>query len=787
MVSLAIANRPTAINFVLIDYKGASAFADCERLPHTVGMVTNLDGHLTERALVSLDAELKRREQALKAFGAPDVDAAWERDAERAAAVGLARLVIVIDEFAELVHELPEFVTGLIRIARVGRSLGVHLILATQRPAGVVSAEMRANTGLRVGLRMEDKTDSAEVLEGPNAAGISRATPGRGFVRTGGRAALVEFQTARVAGRRKGATEGLPPPRIDPAPWSRLGYPPPAPKRAEETSGAGTDLRALVEIIGAAAAQLEIPQPPSPWLPPLPAVFSLPPVDAGSADGHVAPVIFGMEDLPAAQAQRPATFDVAGGSHLLIAGSARSGRSSALRTLAASLAQSMSPSDLHLYGLDFGNGALLPLADLPHCGGVVSRSETDRIERLISRLTDEVARRQELLARTGLGDIGEQRSTSAPGDRLAYLVVLVDRWEGFTSQFSMDTGSELPAAVLRLLREGAGVGLRLVIAGDRSLLTDRIASQVEDKLILRLADRNDYRIVNINPKNVPEELRPGQAFRADSGLEVQFALLGTDPSGQAQAAAVRQIGREAASRWPAATRLNRPFRVDVLPSTIGFDRAWSLAEQVRPASPLWALVGVGGDELTAYGIDLAAEGGGFVIGGPSKTGRSTALLTVTRSLLASGAHVVVLCPRPSPLQRLGDADGVLRVFAGTPGPDAVSAVLTGHDGPLAVVIDDAETLSRTPADDAIRAFLRTADRSRAAVVVAGQLEDMKTELRGAVVEAKKAKTGLLLSPPSTLDGDLVGLRLPRNLIGRMPAGRGVFALHGDAVVVQVPL
>ncbi len=508
VVSLALANRPTAVNFVLVDYKGASVFADCERLPHTVGMVTNLDGHLTERALVSLDAELKRRELVLKEMGAPDIDAAWERDADRAEASGMARLVIVIDEFAELVHELPDFVTGLIRIARVGRSLGVHLILATQRPAGVVSPEMRANTGLRVALRMEDKNDSSEVLEAPHAAGISRSTPGRGFVRSGGRGALVEFQTARVAGRRKGATVDIPPPRVNPVPWKRLGYPPPVPRRAEEAKGRATDLYALVAMIGQAAVELDIPRSRSPWLAPLPLVFSLPPASSrASAAMDLMPVVFGTEDVPALQAQHPAVLDVVHGGHLLIAGSARSGRSTALRTLGASLAQSMSPSDLHLYGLDFGNGALLPLTDLPHCDAVVGRSETERVERLIARLTEEVARRQELLARSGQGDIAEQREASSGGDRLAYLVVLVDRWEGFTSQFSLDSGSELPAAVLRLIREGIGVGLRLVIAGDRSLLNDRIASQVEDKLVLRLSDRNDYRMVNINPRTCPRRCR----------------------------------------------------------------------------------------------------------------------------------------------------------------------------------------------------------------------------------------------------------------------------------------
>lgn len=414
------------------------------------------------------------------------------------------------------------------------------------------------------------------------------------------------------------------------------------------------------------------------------------------------------------------------------------------------------------------------------------RSEEERIERLVARLSNELAERQELLARTGLGDIAEQRQRTPVADRLPYLVVLIDRWEAFTSQFSLDSGSDLLGAVLRLIREGSGVGLRLVVAGDRSLLSDRISSQVEDKLILRLSDRNDYRIVNINPKNVPEEVPPGRAFRGESGSEVQIALVGDDPSGQGQAAALRRIGRAADKRWSAAKRRNRPWRVDVLPSTVTFDQAWLLAAPARPSSPLWAMVGVGGDELGAFGIDLASVGG-FVVAGPAKSGRSTALSSMARSLLAGGTSLVVLCPRPSPLQILEGEAGVVRVFTGTPAATEVADALARNDGPLVVVIDDAEALARTDPDDAVRAHLRGSDPGRTAVLVAGQLEDLKVELRGTIVEAKKAKAGLLLSPSSTLDGDVVGLRLARNLVGRMPPGRGFLALQGAATLVQVPL
>ncbi|MGH9284015.1 MAG: FtsK/SpoIIIE domain-containing protein, partial [Acidimicrobiales bacterium] len=336
--------------------------------------------------------------------------------------------------FAELVQELPDFVSGLIRIARVGRSLGVHLLLATQRPAGVVSSEMRANTGLRVALRMEDKHDSTEVLEAPDAARISRATPGRGFVRTGASASVVQFQTARVAGRRKGTTQGVPPPQLVLAPWTRLGYPLPVPPRREDPSATlATDLHALVEMMQAAADRMGLPPPRRPWLPPLPETVLLAELTGSSTPEGAA--VYGSEDVPEYQLQRPAVFDLVHGGHLLLAGSARTGRSTALRTLAASLARTWSPSDLHIYGLDFGNGALLPLGGLPHCGGVIVRSEVDRVERLVARLADEVARRQQLLARHGYGDIAEQRAGAPPAERLPYLVVLLDRWEGFVAQY----------------------------------------------------------------------------------------------------------------------------------------------------------------------------------------------------------------------------------------------------------------------------------------------------------------------------------------------------------------
>ena len=219
VAGLAVANRPDRMSFVLIDYKGGAAFRDCAGLPHTVGLVTDLDGHLTERALQSLGAELRRRERMLRAAGCTDLDsyladgangadAADAADAADSADLAaaprgrppMARLVLVVDEFATLVDELPDFVGGLVGIAQRGRSLGVHLVLATQRPSGVVSADIRANTGLRIALRVTDPAESRDVVDVRDAADISRSTPGRAVARTGS-AGVSLVQTARVTGR----------------------------------------------------------------------------------------------------------------------------------------------------------------------------------------------------------------------------------------------------------------------------------------------------------------------------------------------------------------------------------------------------------------------------------------------------------------------------------------------------------------------------------------------------------------------------------------------------------
>jgi S-DNA-T family DNA segregation ATPase FtsK/SpoIIIE len=790
IASLACANRPDEMTFVLVDYKGGSAFKDCVHLPHVTGMVTDLDAHLTQRALASLSAELTRRERVLAAAGVKDIEEYTERSGLPPRHHRMPRLVIVIDEFASLVRDLPDFVTGLVGIAQRGRSLGIHLILATQRPSGVVSADIRANTNLRIALRVTDATESVDVIDAPDAARISRATPGRGYVRLG-HASLVPFQAGRIGGRRPGATATIRP-WVRAVGWTGLGRPEPRrPQEADEPparqAGAEmTDLRVLVGEIRRAAAGLGIPGQPSPWLAPLPHTLllrDLPAPGGPPGPGH-APIPFGLIDLPGLQQQQPAAINLDTFGHLMAAGAPRSGRSQLLRTLAAAVAACYSCADAHLYGIDCGNGALLPLADLPHCGAVVTRTQDERAARLLARLAAELTQRQDLLSSGGFAGIAEQRAAVPAGRRLPHILVLLDRWEGFTTTLGEARGGTLTDVITRILSEGASAGIHLVMTGDRTLLAGRIAAMCEDKLVFKLAERDDYALAGLRPRDLPEDIPPGRAFRAGTGTETQVALLAPDPGGQSQAAALRQIAGWAAARDTAVPPDQRPFRVDLLPARIGFEEAWRL----RPpgTGPLWALAGVGGDELTALGPDLSAGTPGFIIAGPGRSGRSTILLAMARSLLAGGAQMILVTPRSSPLRSLTGQPGVNYSFEQSDlGTDELAAALAALTGPGAVVIDDADLLADCEASAELSKIITRSAGRPVVLVLAGDPDTLASGFSGWLADARRARRGCLTAPQTLPEGELIGVRLPRDCIGR-PARSGRALLNtGDGTLVTI--
>jgi DNA segregation ATPase FtsK/SpoIIIE, S-DNA-T family len=772
VASLAAANRPDELVFVLVDYKGGSAFKDCVALPHTLGMVTDLDAHLVQRALTSLGAELRRREHVLAATGSKDVT---EYQAARATNPGLPplpRLVLVIDEFATMVREVPDFIPGLVGIAQRGRSLGLHLVLATQRPSGAISGDIRANTNLRIALRTTDGAESYDIIDCTHATAISPATPGRALVRTT-HGSAVPFQTGYVGDASRPEAVGPAGVWAAELPWHRLGrrLVPPEQPAAAEASAQATDLTRLVAAIAQAATDLGIPRQQSPWLPPLDErllVADLPGPLARPQDPDLPAVAWALEDRPAEQRQDALRIDLASFEHLYVTGASRSGRSQVLRTMAGALAGAISAEHLHLYAIDAGGGALAGLAELPHCGAVVRRGDLERIERLLARLLAEVAGRQDALSRQGCGTLAELRQAREPGHRPPHIMLLLDGWENFLGAVGEHDNGRLQDEVIRLMREGASVGVHLVITADRSLLGGRMSGLNDNRLVLRMSERSDFTLIGLSSSKVPSYIPPGRGWRSHTLGETQVALLSADATGPGQTEAIRALAEAAHERDAAVPQQRRPAAIGKLPESVSFREVFS---RVPPGQrrPLVALVGVGGDDLSPVCADLAGRSNIYGVAGPPGSGRSSLLLSMSLSLLANGAHLVLVTPRESPLRRLAAHPRVLASFTdpATPAAD-LAAVLDAAPGPTALVLDDVDLLTATALDPVLRSVVATGRDRALALLYAGTGDVLTQAAVGWLGDAKRARTGALLAPQSAIEGDLLGIRLPANLLRRPP-------------------
>src|SRR5690606_4243108 len=333
--------------------------------------------------------------------------------------------------------------------------------------------------GLRVVLRVTDPDASAGLLGSSDAAHIPASVPGRCYVRSG-ETAPRPAQCARVGGPRPArGTSAAHRPTVVTLAWRDLGHPLPGPRGggaggADGEPGTATDLGVLVQAVDEAARRAAIARRPSAWSDTLPDRVPLTPrTAAGGSVVEVPPIPFGVTEPPGTRSHDPLTLDLAGGGHLYLAGARRSGRSTALRTVAGSLAAACSPYDVHLYAVDCSTNVLLPLASLPHCGAVVGRDQPDRCERLLTVLAAEVDRRRRVFAEAGFASLAEQRAAVAATDRLPWMVLLLDRWEDFLGAFGEHDRERVADRVARLLAEGADAGLRAVVTGGRSGLGGR--------------------------------------------------------------------------------------------------------------------------------------------------------------------------------------------------------------------------------------------------------------------------------------------------------------------------
>ncbi|MCY4271341.1 MAG: FtsK/SpoIIIE domain-containing protein [bacterium] len=733
VASLAATYSPEQVNFVLVDYKGGSAFDQCARLPHIVGLVTDLDDRLAERALRCLEAELRHRERVLRDRGATDL-AHYRSQADAAPGLPgppLARLVVMIDEFAALAAELPGFMDSLVSVAQRGRSLGMHLVLATQRPAGAVSANIRTNTALRIALRMLDTADSVDVLDSPEAAAIARNQPGRAIARFGP-GELTVFQSALVTGLSR-AQRGA---RVIPAPDGR-----PAPEAPTAPEGdAPADLARLVAAANAAWRRTGGAPPRRPWPDPLPQAVSL----DGLIDktrGAVQNAVFALADDPSRQCQYPLGWDPDLG-NVVFAGNPGSGTTTALGSLALSLAARYRPDECHLYAIDSGTGQLACLEDLPHCGAVAGPDERDRIRRLIRRLEDEAALRR-----------GRDRAAEPP-----LVLALIDNWGGLTKSLDTVADHALLASLERVWAEGPAVGLYVAAAADHlSKVSRAILAATPQTFAFRLGDPALYRQWGVAVGD-PASLPPGRAFAVPSGLELQVAM----PEGGLKTA-VAAIAAACPQTGGPPPVLSLPAVVD--PARLGPTR---LGE-----SPFHLPLGLSDDTLAPIGLVLH-PGEHALILGPPRSGRSATLALVAELAAADGVWAIALAAEGSPM-------AACRHVRRVAGLEELLFAAAAARAPALVLIDDAEAVIDPSGDLKALAADR---RSGLHIVAAGSADRLRTAYGHWTAEIRFSRTGVLLQP-TPLDGDLFAVQLPARPALPNIAGRGYLVQNGQPAIIQI--
>jgi DNA segregation ATPase FtsK/SpoIIIE, S-DNA-T family len=733
---------PDHLVFVLVDYKGGSAFDRCAELPHTVGMVTDLDEHLGERALVSLEAELHHRERLLRDAGAPDLPAYL---AKGSPAGPLPRLVVVIDEFATLATELPDFLGALVGIAQRGRSLGVHLILATQRPSGAVNANIKANTNLRIALRVQDDTDSTDIIDRPDAARLSRSAPGRAYVRRGaGDVVLVQtpLSTARApAGRATGV-------RL--APFTLDG---PASTRDDEVEAtSASDLDRLVDAAREAHARSGAAEPRRPWLPMLAEHLEQDAIAEVAAGDDEVPagdqVPLGLADEPSRQRQVPIRWSPQAG-HLALLGTVGSGTTTALKTLAQVVAQRTSPQQCRLYVLDFGAGELADLEALPHVGAVIAASQTEAQHRLIRELKRELDRRR---------DLGPTQLRDEPR-----ILVLIDGLSAFLAEHEGVEGTELTDTFRRLFTEGPTVRLSFAVAGDRiSAVPHRLTSAVGMRLVFRLADPGDYAAVGLRPRSLPAFV-PGRAVEPETSRVVQVAA----------ARPTAEVAVELEGRWEGAAP-----RLQTLPSE---HDGSALPTGTVTDGLVRVPVGLSDEDLEPAWLQLH-PGEHAVVAGPPRSGKTSTLVLLAQALRRADPELILvgLCRAGTPLHGLEvlDASGP---------PDALAAVLKAAPDdarPWVVLIDDATRFDDT---DRLLEGLTSASRGDLHVIGSARTDELRSDFGQWYRPLRRSRTGLLLQPDLPGDGDLLGARLPRRVPVPLVVGRGFLVTAGSAELVQVSL
>ncbi|WP_328615609.1 type VII secretion protein EccCa [Amycolatopsis sp. NBC_00355] len=650
VLGLAATHSSEILNFVLVDFKGGATFLGMDRLPHTSAMITNLADELplVDRMQDSLNGEMVRRQEQLRASGHPSL---FEYEKARAAGEQLPpmpTLFLVVDEFSELLSAKPEFMELFVSVGRLGRSLGVHLLLASQRLDEGRIHRVEGHLSYRIALRTFSSMESRSVI-GVGSAYELPSEPGNGYLKID-TTNLVRFKAAYVSGpvpagsgdgagdvARAGAevvpffTRTRPTRFIVRDDEPDLAADAKTAQEILETAPSGPTLAdAFVErLTGAGPAARQV------WLPPLaesPSLDALLPgvlpdavrgmtVQDPAQCGRLR-VPLGMIDRPFEQVRELLTADLSGAAgHVAVVGGPQTGKSTLLRTLVLALAMTHTPEEVQFYGLDFGGGGIMSISGLPHVGSVATRLERDRVVRTIEEISQIMEHRENIFSERGVESMDVYRQLRRRGqveDPFGDVFLVVDGWFSLKNDYS-----ELEQKIGELASRGLSFGIHVVVASTRwSEIRPYLRDLLQTRFELRLGDPMESEIGSRKAKTVPSQ--PGRGLTPD-GLHFLAGLPRMDGSAATGdlAAATKAVAEEVHTFWPG----RRAPAVRLLPSTL------PLSELPRPDGDLRLALGQDEQRLLPVWHDFRATPH-LLVFGDNETGKTNMLRLVLRSVLA---------------------------------------------------------------------------------------------------------------------------------------------------------
>lgn len=500
ILSLATLFHPYEVGFIIIDFKGGGMANQFKALPHLNGAITNIDGKQINRSLMSIKAELVKRQELFAKYDVNKIDDYIKLYKNGTTPIPLPHLIVIVDEFAELKSEQPEFMKELISAARIGRSLGVHLILATQKPAGVVNDQIWSNSKFKLCLKVQDKSDSNEVLKSPLAAEIRE--PGRAYLQVGNNEIFELFQSAYsgayISDEHTRAVKKFEISTMDLAGRRKLLYS----QKPAKNENTVTELDAIVEYIDTYCKDAGIEKLQEICLPPLPGVIPYP--EKLEMDSTDITIPVGIYDDPSRQAQNQLMVNFTQ-NHVFILGSSLSGKTYLVQNMIYGLTTKYSPEEVNIYILDFASMVMKVFEQLNHVGSVISLADEDKLKHFLDMIQQKIDERREIFANAGLSSYGAYKE--AGNTDIPQIVVFLENYTAFK-----DVYANYESQFIKICRDGVALGISIVVTNQQmSGIGFRLLTNFSTRIAMNCNDRSQYSMLIDKCRTEPDDM-PGRGL-----------------------------------------------------------------------------------------------------------------------------------------------------------------------------------------------------------------------------------------------------------------------------------